>query len=296
MLDAQLDAFHQYLAVEKGLARNTLTAYIADVQRFCASLQQPALPLLQTLSRGDIVDYLAARRRQGVSPRTTARELVAIKAFYGFLCESRTSPQNPTAQMQSPRQWQHLPQVLTQAEVERLLQTPDTATAIGQRDAALLELLYATGLRASELVELTTDQVDMVGGWLKVRGKGGRERVVPVGEIALVQLADYMLGGRPKLLKQRQTAVLFVNRSAQALTRQGLWKIVKKYARQAGIATPMSPHTLRHSFATHVLAGGADLRSLQQMLGHVDISTTQIYTHIAQQQLQKTYHTYHPRP
>jgi len=157
-------------------------------------------------------------------------------------------------------------------------------------------LLYATGLRASELVELTLDRVNTVGGLLKVRGKGGRERFVPIGEIALVQLADYMLGGRPALLKQRQTAVLFVNRSAQALTRQGLWKIVKKYARQAGIVTPMSPHTLRHSFATHVLAGGADLRSLQQMLGHVDISTTQIYTHIAQQQLQKTYHTYHPRP
>jgi integrase/recombinase XerD len=296
MFDAQLEAFHQYLVVEKGLTQNTLTAYIADIQRFCGSLPQPDRMALQTLSRGAIIDYLAARRRQGISPRTTARELVAIKAFYGFLCEYQTTTQNPTAQIQSPRQWQRLPQVLTQAEVERLLQTPDTETAIGKRDAALLELLYATGLRASELVELTVDQVNAVHGLLKVRGKGGRERLVPVGEIALVQLADYLLVGRPALLKQRQTAVLFVNRSAQGLTRQGLWKIVKKYARQAGLATPMSPHTLRHSFATHLLAGGADLRSLQQMLGHVDISTTQIYTHIAQQQLQQTYHTYHPRP
>jgi integrase/recombinase XerD len=296
MLAAPLDAFHQYLVVEKGLTRNTLMAYVADVQRFCDSMQQQGQLQFQTLSRGDIINYLALRRQQGISARTTARELVAIKAFYSFLCEREATDQNPAAQIQSPRQWHRLPHVLTRGEVERLLQAPDTSTAIGKRDAALLELLYATGLRASELVELTVDTINTVAGYLKVRGKGGRERLVPMGEIAAVQLEDYLLTGRPGLVKHRQTAYLFVNRSAQGLTRQGLWKIVKKYALQAGITTPMSPHTLRHSFATHLLEGGADLRSLQHMLGHVDISTTQIYTHVAQQQLQRTYHMYHPRP
>lgn len=296
MLDAQFAAFQQHLVVEKGLTQNTLLAYMADVQRFCTHVQAQGAPGVTTLRRGDIVDYLAARRRHGVSARTTARELVALKAFYSFLCTCDAAMQNPTAQMHSPRAWQRLPHVLSQEEVERLLQVPATDTALGKRDAALLELLYATGLRASEMITLTVEQVNALAGTLRVRGKGGKERVVPIGEIALVQLEDYLLLGRPELLKRRQTPVLFVNRSAQALTRQGLWKIVKKYALQAGIPTPMSPHTLRHSFATHLLAGGADLRALQQMLGHVDIATTQIYTHIAQQALHETYRTYHPRP
>jgi integrase/recombinase XerD len=296
MLDTQLDAFHQYLVVEKGLTHNTLVAYMADVQRFYASMQRQGKAPLQTLQRGDIVDYLASRRHQGVSAQTTARELVAIKAFYSFWCERETTVQNPVAQVQSPRQWRRLPQVLTRAEVERLLQMPDTSTAIGKRDAALLELLYATGLRASELVELTLDSVNTVGGALKVRGKGGKERLVPIGEIAAVQLEDYLSMGRAALVKRRHTPYLFVNRSAQGLTRQSLWKLVKKYALQACLTKPISPHTLRHSFATHLLEGGADLRSLQHMLGHADISTTQIYTHIAQPQLQRTYQMYHPRP
>jgi integrase/recombinase XerD len=296
MLDAQLDAFHQYLVVERGLTRNTLMAYMADVQRFCASIQHQGKAPLPTLHRGDIIDYLAARRRQGISAQTTARELVAIKAFYGFWCERETTVQNPAAQIQSPRPWRRLPQVLTRAEAERLLQAPDTSTVIGKRDAALLELLYATGLRASELVELAVDSVNTVGGYLQVRGKGGKERLVPMGEIAAVQLEDYLSVGRAALVKRSQTPYLFVNRSAQGLTRQSLWKLVKKYALQAGIGKAISPHTLRHSFATHLLEGGADLRALQQMLGHADISTTQIYTHIAQPQLQRTYHKYHPRP
>jgi integrase/recombinase XerD len=293
MLASQLDAFHQYLVVEKGLSRNTLLAYTADIQRFWA-YQQHVAP--QKLTRGHIVNYLAARRRDGIAARTTARELVAIKAWYSFLCDHEEAIVNPAAQIPSPQPWHRLPQVLTQAEVERLLHAPDTSTIIGKRDAALLELLYATGLRASELVELTVDRVDLVGGYLKVRGKGGRERLIPMGEMAVVQLQDYLLSGRPALVKRHQAACLFVNRSARGLTRQGLWKIVKKYALQANITTPMSPHTLRHSFATHLLEGGADLRTLQQMLGHVDIATTQIYTHVAQPQLQQTYATYHPRP
>ena len=296
MIEPQLDAFHQYLIVEKGLARNTLVAYMADLQRFFTSLQQRGKQILHTLSREEIIDYLAARRRQDISARTTARELVAINAFYHFLCERGQIASNPAAQIQSPRQWQRLPHVLTRTEVEQLLQAPDTSNPLGKRDAALLELLYATGLRASELVGLTLDDVNTVGASLKVRGKGGKERLVPIGDMAAVQLDDYLLNGRPKLLRERQAVVLFVNRSAAGLTRQGLWKIVKRYVRQAGIMKPMSPHTLRHSFATHLLEGGADLRSLQHLLGHVDISTTQIYTHIVQQRLHAVYQTHHPRP
>jgi len=296
MFEPQLDAFHQYLIVEKGLARNTLIAYLADLQRFCTSLQQRSKQPFRTPSREDIIDYLATRRSHGISARTTARELVAIKAFYRFLCERAQIASNPAVQIQSPRQWQRLPHVLTRAEVEQLLQTPDTSTPLGKRDAALLELLYATGLRASELVGLMLDGVNTVGAYLKVRGKGGKERLVPIGEMAAVQLDDYLLHGRPKLLRERQAATLFVNRSAVGLTRQGLWKIVKRYVCQAGITKPISPHTLRHSFATHLLEGGADLRSLQHLLGHADISTTQIYTHIVQQRLQAVYQMHHPRP
>jgi integrase/recombinase XerD len=296
MIEPQLDAFYQYLAVEKGLARNTLIAYLADIQRFCTNLQQRSKQPFQTLSREDIIDYLATRRSHGISTRTTARELVAIKAFYRFLYERDKVASNPAVQIQSPRQWQRLPHVLTRAEVEQLLQTPDTSTPLGKRDAALLELLYATGLRASELVGLILDDVNTVGAYLKVRGKGGKERLIPIGEMAAVQLDDYLLHGRPQLIRARQAATLFVNRSAVGLTRQGLWKIVKRYVRHAGITKPMSPHTLRHSFATHLLEGGADLRSLQHLLGHVDISTTQIYTHIVQQRLRAIYQRHHPRP
>jgi len=296
MIEPQLDAFHQYLVVEKGLARNTLVAYIADVQRFCATVHLQDVRRCQSLSRQTILDYLAERQQQGVTASTTARELVAIKAFYRFLYEQHGIEQNPASHIQSPQRWQRLPHVLSYTEVERLLQAPDTETCLGKRDAALLELLYATGLRASELVSLPAANVDTVGGYVRVRGKGGKERLVPMGEMASLQIEDYVRQGRPLLLKGRVAVPLFVNRGARGLTRQGLWKIVKRYVQQVGITKPISPHTLRHSFATHLLEGGADLRSLQHLLGHVDISTTQIYTHVAQQRLQAVYTQHHPRP
>lgn len=294
-LEPQVEAFHQYLVVEKGLARNTLLAYMADVKRFFEAVRARHAKDLHDLSRSDIVAYLATRRTQGVAASTTARELVAIRAFYRFQQEQLVFDHDPTAQIESPQLWQRLPSVLNHVEVERLLQAPDSATVLGKRDAALLELLYATGLRASELVGLAVADVHTDSGTIRVYGKGGKERLLPVGELAIIQLEDYLCQARPQLVKQRHSGYLFVNRSAQGLTRQGLWKIVKKYVRQAGIAKPISPHTLRHSFATHLLAGGADLRSLQQLLGHVDISTTQIYTHIVQQQLQAVYDKHHPR-
>ena len=295
MLESQLDLLQQYLIVEKGLARNTLAAYMSDLQHFCAFAQAHGAATFQALTREDIIAYLAERRRQGIAARTIARELVSLKTLYRFLHLHEAGTADPTAQIQAPKQGRYLPNVLTPQEVEWLLQTPDTSTPLGKRDAALLEMLYATGLRASELVTLTVGDVQTTAGYVKVRGKGGKERLVPVGEMAVVQLDDYLLEGRPKLVKMRPAVHLFVNRSAQGLTRQGLWKIIKKYMHQAAIHKPFSPHTLRHSFATHLLEGGADLRSLQHMLGHVDISTTQIYTHVVQQRLRALYMTHHPR-
>lgn len=295
-LDHQLERLQQHLQVEKGLARNTLAAYMSDLQSFSAFAQAHGVSTFQALRRDDILTYLATRRAQGIGARSLARELVSLKTLYRFLHGQRGSATDPTAQIRTPRPGRYLPHVLTHAEVEQLLHAPDTTTVLGKRDAALLETLYATGLRASELVTLTLDQVQMTAGCVTVVGKGGKTRVVPLGEIALLHVEDYLATGRPQLLKARQTTALFVNRSASALTRQGLWKIIKKYLQDAAIAKAVSPHTLRHSFATHLLEGGADLRSLQQMLGHVAISTTQIYTHIVQERLRALYATHHPRP
>ena len=291
-----LDRLQQYLIVEKGLSRNTLAAYLSDLQRFKDFLHQEALPAFQNLIPDHITGYLAERRRQGVAARTLARELVSIKTLYRFLREEGTLSVDPTEQISTPQQRQVLPDVLSLEEVEQLLEAPDRDTSLGKRDAAMLEVLYATGLRVSELVELNLGDVHAATGCIKVLGKGGKERLVPMGEVAAKRVEDYVLAGRLELAKGRQAAALFINRSARKLTRQALWKIVKKYVLQVAIHKSISPHTLRHSFATHLLAGGADLRSLQHMLGHVDISTTQIYTHVVQQRLQAVYTAHHPRP
>ncbi len=293
---AQLSQLEHMLIVERGLAHNTLTAYVADLHRFGTFLSQQGVADLSALRREHIVAYLAARRQQGISARTVARELVAIKLLARFLYTHGKIAADPAEQMQAPRPWRRLPVVLTLDEVEQLLQAPDTRTVLGKRDAALLELLYATGMRVSEVIALTLHDVDTAAGYVKVRGKGGKERFIPVGEMAIVQLEDYLAHGRPRLMRGRQGAHLFVNRSARCLSRQGVWKMLKKYLHQLGIQKPVSPHTLRHAFATHLLERGADLRVLQQLLGHVDISTTQIYTHVVQQHLREIYDRHHPRP
>ena len=290
------DRLQQYLIVEKGLSRNTLAAYLSDLQRFKDFIQQTHLPSFQALAPDHIIDYLAKRRQQGIAARTLARELVSIKTLYRFLREEGTLAIDPTEQISTPQQRQVLPDVLSLDEVERLLGAPDTGTPLGRRDAAMLEVFYATGLRVSELVALNLEDVHAVTGCIKVRGKGGKERLVPMGEVAAGCVENYVLTGRPELARGRQAVALFINRSARGLTRQALWRIVKKYVQQVAIHKSISPHTLRHSFATHLLAGGADLRSLQQMLGHVDISTTQIYTHVVQQRLRAVYREHHPRP
>jgi integrase/recombinase XerD len=290
----QLDAFSQHLIVERGLAANTVSAYMADLQRFID--YAVASDVVNPLQRETITCYLSTRRQDGITTRSVARELSAIKAFCRFLNERGELHGEPPLNVQTPKLAQRLPSVLTYEEVEALLQAPDVTTASGKRDAALLEVMYATGLRASELVGLRLSDVDLTSGYVKARGKGGKERFIPLGELAALQLDDYLESGRPPLLKQRWSSDLFLNRSGRAMSRQSVWKIVKKYVQWASIDKPISPHTLRHSFATHLLEGGADLRSLQQLLGHADIATTQIYTHIVQQQLRTVYHTYHPRP
>jgi integrase/recombinase XerD len=291
-----LDRLQQYLIVEKGLSRNTLAAYLSDLQRFKDFVQQEDLPALQDLTPAHITGYLARRRQQAVAARTLARELVSLKTLCRFLREEGTLAIDPTGQISAPQQGQVLPDVLSLDEVEHLLEAPDRNTPLGKRDAAMLEVFYAAGLRVSELVDLNLEDVHATTGCLKVRGKGGKERLVPMGELAAGRVEDYVLAGRPELAKGRQGSALFINRSARGLTRQALWKIVKKYVRQVAIHKSVSPHTLRHSFATHLLAGGADLRALQHMLGHVDISTTQIYTHVVQQRLRAVYTEHHPRP
>jgi integrase/recombinase XerD len=291
-----LDRLQQHLIVEKGLSRNTLAAYLSDLHGFREIIEKENFPSFLCLTPDHITRYLAKRREQGVAASTSARELVSVKVLYRFLREEGVLTDDPTERISAPQQKHVLPGVLSLEEVEHLLGAPDRDTPLGKRDAAMLEIFYCAGLRVSEMVDLNLGDVHASTGFIMVRGKGGKERLVPVGEVAAERIEDYLLAGRPQLAKGRDAAALFINRSARRLSRQALWKIVKKYVQQVAVYKTVSPHTLRHSFATHLLAGGADLRSLQHMLGHVDISTTQIYTHVAQQRLRAVYSEHHPRP
>ena len=291
-----LDRLQQHLIVEKGLSRNTLAAYLSDLYCFRDFIEEENLPSFLYLTRDHITRYLARRREHGVAASTSARELVSVKTLYRFLREEGILTDDPTERISTPQQKHGLPDVLSVEEVERVLEAPDRATPLGQRDAAMLEIFYCAGLRVSEMVDMNLEDVRASTGFIMVRGKGGKERLVPMGEVATERIEEYLREGRPGLTKGREAAALFINRSARRLSRQALWKIVKKYVQKVAVHKTVSPHTLRHSFATHLLAGGADLRSLQHMLGHADISTTQIYTHVAQQRLRAVYTEHHPRP
>ena len=291
-----LDRLQQHLIVEKGLARNTLAAYLSDLHCFRDFIEEENLPSFLCLTPDHITRYLARRREHGVAASTSARELVSVKTLYRFLREEGILTDDPTERISTPQQKHGLPDVLSMEEVERILEAPDRATPLGKRDAAMLETFYCAGLRVSEMVDMNLEDVRASTGFIMVRGKGGKERLVPMGEVATERIEEYLREGRPGLAKGREAAALFINRSARRLSRQALWKIVKKYVQKVAVHKTVSPHTLRHSFATHLLAGGADLRSLQHMLGHADISTTQIYTHVAQQRLRAVYAEHHPRP
>jgi integrase/recombinase XerD len=243
----------------------------------------------------EIMAFLAMVQEQGLAPRSRARLLAALRGFFKFMVGDSHLAENPVANLTSPRLRRHLPSVLSVADVESLLNQPNQAIPLGQRDAAMLELLYATGLRVSELVTLTVSRVNLQVGFLIVVGKGSKERIVPMGEAASEAVRSYVAESRPKLLRGRMSDKLFVTNRGTAMTRQGFWKLLRNYGRKAGLQKRLTPHILRHSFATHLLERGADLRSVQMMLGHADISTTQIYTHVARERLRQVHQKYHPR-
>jgi len=286
--------FINYLSVERGLAMNTLESYGRDLRQYSQFLGEDDADL-DAVSRTTIINYLLFLQKQGKATATIARRLAALKAFYQFLVREKRIKSDPTVNLESPKLEKRLPRVLTVNEVERLLAQPDPAQPSGLRDRAMLELLYATGIRVSELVSLNTVDVNLETGYIRCTGKGSKERIVPLGTLAIQSVREYTEQGRSKLVKDQEETALFVNHHGHRLTRQGFWKIVKKYADDAGIEKEITPHTLRHSFATHLLENGADLRSVQEMLGHADISTTQIYTHITKGRLKEVYARTHPR-
>jgi len=289
-----LSRFLSYVQVEKGLAGNTLLAYRRDLTKFAAYLGRNGREL-RAAGRDDIRGFLAELHRNRLSARAAARHLASLRGFFRFLVREGDTDQDPTAQIDSPRLAQALPKYLAANEIEKLLAQPDPSTPAGLRDRAMLQVLYATGMRVSELVSVRWEDFDASLGIVRCLGKGSKERLIPVGKPALRALEDYVAHGRAKLARKPGVPYLFVNRRGGKLSRVGFWKILSRYGRAAGIATPLTPHLVRHSFATHLLERGADLRSIQLMLGHSDISTTQIYTQVVQERLREVYQAHHPR-
>ncbi len=293
--DQQVDLYINYLIVEKGLADQTVEAYSSDLSAFLAFLKSHAIKTVHQVDPAVILRYLIDLRTNKRGPRTRARHLVSIRGFYKYLRQSGLVDQNPTRMVDLPKSGLKLPDVLNVDDVARLLTAPDRDTPLGLRDAAMLELIYAAGLRVSELINLDVSAVNLEAGFVRVMGKGSKERIVPFGRQALSALQNYLQHARSCLLKDNASRYLFVARAGKPMTRQGFWKLLKKYTLKAGLRKSVTPHSLRHSFASHLLEGGADLRAVQVMLGHVDISTTQIYTHVAQKRLIEIHQKYHPR-
>lgn len=279
--------------MEKGLSPNTLDAYRRDLEDFARYLEGRQVPFPPT--RHVITEYLFSLAQRGRKASTIARRLASLKSYFQFLQREGLLSEDPTALVEGPKARRRLPQVLDVAAVDRLLESPSPDTPAGQRDRAMLELLYATGMRVSELIHLDVEDVSLEMGFARCWGKGSKERIVPMGSKAMEALSRYLAQGRPRLIRDARETALFVNHRGRRLTRQGFWKILKGYVRKAGLAQEVTPHSLRHSFATHLLAGGADLRAVQEMLGHADISTTQIYTHLTQQLSRQQYAQAHPR-
>ncbi|NQT94917.1 MAG: site-specific tyrosine recombinase XerD [Candidatus Omnitrophica bacterium] len=292
-----VEEFLSYLSVERGLSDNTAAAYKNDLYKYATYLEDKKKRLhAEEATRNDIRDYMASLKDDGLAPNSISRNLVAIKVFHRFLVRERYIKEDVTSVLDSPRLWKHLPETLSVADVELIIKKPNIRTWMGIRDKAAIELMYATGLRVSELVNLATDNVNLDIGFVRCVGKGNKERIVPVGKQAQDALRRYISKARPKLLKGHSSTSLFLSRLGKRISRQSFWKMIKKYARLAGIKQDIMPHTLRHSFATHLLERGADLRVVQEMLGHADISTTQIYTHINKERLKSIHHKFHPRP
>jgi integrase/recombinase XerD len=299
-MDDHIGHFLNFMSVEKGASGNTVAAYRNDLQQFDSHLTGQhgnGKPRdWENLDRDVIVEYLLALRRKNYAEATVARKVAAIKSFFQYLQAEGTIRRNPAESLESPRVGRSLPKPLSVTEVDELLEQPlKRNTPEAKRDRAMLELLYATGLRVTELVSLDVDDINMSGPYVRCMGKGSKERTIPIHEQASGAVAEYLNDGRAPLVKNRKEAALFVNRRGERLTRQGVWLILKQYAKEANIATPVTPHTLRHSFATHMLRGGMNLRHVQELLGHANISTTQVYTQIANDHVRQVYEKAHPR-
>ncbi|MBV1889499.1 MAG: site-specific tyrosine recombinase XerD [Gammaproteobacteria bacterium] len=291
---AEIDRFLDQLWMERGLSDHTLSAYRRDLRKFSVWLDQSEIGM-RAAGRADIQSFLVHENKRGLKPRSLARVLSSIRAYYSSLLLDGILSKDPAAEVDSPKLGQSLPVSLSEEQVVALLGAPDIESAKGLRDRAMLELLYATGLRVSELISLRETQINLRAGIVRVMGKGSRERIVPMGEVAQQWLQRWLGQGRPELLHQVSSDLLFPGRGGKMMTRQTFWHIIKRCAANAGIGQQLSPHTLRHAFATHLLNHGADLRSVQMLLGHANLSTTQIYTHVARERLQQLHAVHHPR-
>lgn len=291
-----IDTFLNYLSVERGLASNTIIAYREDLNNYLGFIEKSHIEALSKISKENITSFMLSQRDSGIAPNSVARRLAAIRMFHRFLARERILKVDPSTLIDSPKLWKRVPDTLTVNEVEALIAQPNVHDTQGTRDRAILETLYATGMRVSEAVNLKKDNINLDIGFLRCIGKGNKERIIPLGKKAIASIKRYLQVSRPKFLKDKGCEFLFVSRSGKKISRQSFWKIIKKYAKLARIKKPIKPHTLRHSFATHLLEHGADLRSVQEMLGHSDISTTQIYTHINKDRLKSVHKQFHPRP
>ncbi|MBU2540988.1 MAG: site-specific tyrosine recombinase XerD [Candidatus Omnitrophica bacterium] len=295
-MEELINIFLDYLAAERGLAINTIAAYRSDLLNFLNYLKKRGIKSINDVKRDNIRQFMLASRDKGLTANSVSRALVAIKVFYRFLMREKIINKDPSNLIDSPKLWSRLPEVLNLKEVERLLSVPNLRDSAGIRNKAILELMYGTGIRVSEASNLRQDGLNLDVGFLRCIGKGSKERVVPLGEKAIIAVKRYLNSARTRLSKNKDNEYLFLNRSGNRLSRQSIWKIISRCAREAKIKKKIKPHTLRHSFATHLLERGADLRSVQEMLGHADISTTQIYTHIDKDRLKAIHQKFHPRP
>jgi integrase/recombinase XerD len=294
-IDFLTDRYLNYLVVEKGLSSKTLEAYSSDMARYLSYLDKKGIRDISKADTAVILKYLIILRNDGLSAMSRARHLVTLRGFYKFLVQEKVLKHDPSGVVDLPKRTLKLPDVLSVEEVKHLLNAPETKKPAGIRDAAMLELLYASGLRVSELINLKLHDVNLEAGFVRVLGKGSKERIVPIGLPAKEKIDCYIKTARVQMLKNRVSPYLFVARAGKPMTRQGFWKLLKRYVQQAGLVKRITPHSLRHSFASHLLEGGADLRAVQVMLGHADISTTQIYTHVAREHLKKMHARFHPR-
>jgi integrase/recombinase XerD len=295
MMEQWLDQFLHYLIVERGLSKNTIEAYSHGLGRFLSHLRGKGIQEIRDVGKFEVRGFLLALKKKNLSSKTIVRNLVAIRTFFRFLLQEGILEANPVEDLESPKVSKTLPDILALREIEQILEQPDLRTPLGMRDRAMLEMLYAAGMRVSELTRLPIHQVNLEGGYVLLYGKGSKERIVPIGNEAIKWVTLYLKKARGILAKGRESPFLFINRSGRGMSRQRFWRNLKEYGRRAGLHKRITPHLLRHSFATHLLERGADLRSVQMMLGHVDISTTQIYTHVTGERLKKIHQRYHPR-